>query len=469
MSQLTSEAVTLEPKGRARLWRRKSAPSNAGVPSLPALEILDALPAAVYVTDAAGRITYFNEAAAALWGRQPELHHDQWRGAWRLYRPDGTPMPYDQFPAALALKERRAIEGEDVITERADGSRVSHAVSAKPLFDASGNLSGAVTMLFETREYKTTQHVARRLASIVESSDDAIVSKDLNGIISTWNQGAERLFGYFAEEVIGQSIMILIPPDRQHEEVGILERIGRGERIEHFETMRRRKDGSLVSVSLTVSPVADETGKVIGASKIARDITEQKRREEQIDLLAREADHRTKNLLALAQATVHLTQGDTPDELKNAISGRLRALGRAHTALARSRWTGADVLDLVAEELSPYCATTDSRVQIEGPSAMLEQNAAQSMAVALHELTTNAVKYGALSVPAGQVRITWSVDPTKRLVFRWAETGGPPVGPPKRQGFGTRVVDRMIKGQLHGDVTFHWNPEGVVCEIAFDS
>src|ERR1700726_4561651 len=163
--------------------------------------------------------------------------------------------------------------------------------------------------------------------------------------------------------------------------------------------MRQRKDGSLVSISVTGSPI---TG---GASKSARDITEETPREEHITLLPREADHRTKNLLALAQGTVHLTNGETAAELKSAIEGRLRALANAHTLLAQSRWAGADLRNLAFEELSPYCAEDDdgSRARIEGPSLMLEQQPAQAIALALHELTTNAVKYGALSIPSGRI------------------------------------------------------------------
>src|SRR6185437_13752766 len=136
---------------------------------------------------------------------------------------------------------------------------------------------------------------SRWLTSIVEFSDDAIVSKDLNGIITSWNKGAERIFGYLAEEVVGKSITILLPPDRHDEEPVILGRIRRGERIDHYETVRQRKDGALIAISLTVSPVKDADGKIIGASKIARDITERKRNEEQIATLAREAEHRAKN------------------------------------------------------------------------------------------------------------------------------------------------------------------------------
>jgi PAS domain S-box-containing protein len=166
----------------------------------------------------------------------------------------------------------------------------------------------------------------RWLVSIVESSDDAIVSKNLDGIITSWNQGAERVFGYPAGEAIGQPITLVIPEDRQGEEREILTRIRRGERIDHFETVRQRKHGSLIVVSLTVSPVKDASGKIVGASKIARDITEQKRNQELVATLAREAEHRSKNLLASVLATVNLTQSSSPEDLKRTIVGRIGAL-----------------------------------------------------------------------------------------------------------------------------------------------
>jgi hypothetical protein len=170
-------------------------------------------------------------------------------------------------------------------------------------------------------------------------------------------QGGRAAVRLFFREVIGKPITIVIPQDRLDEETGILQRIRRGERIDHFETVRQRKDSSLINISPTVSPVTDESGKIIGASKIARDITEQKRREEQVALLAREAEHRTKNLLALAQATVHLTQAETPGELKAAIEGRLQALAKAHTLLAQSRWAGADLHATVMDECRRTSAT----------------------------------------------------------------------------------------------------------------
>jgi PAS domain S-box-containing protein len=437
----------------------------------PPSELLNALPAAIYLTDAAGRITYFNEAAATMWGRRPKLNSDLWCGSWRLFWPDGTPMPHDACPMAITLKERRAVRGGQAIAERPDGSRVPFMAFPTPLHDTSGAFVGAVNMLIDMSEHRHAEEVSHRLAAIVESSADAIISKDLNGVIATWNKGAERLFGYLEQEAIGKPITMLIPDQHRDEEARILERIRSGERIDHFETVRRRKDGSLVSISLTVSPITDDAGRIVGASKIARDITEQKRREEQIGLLAREADHRTKNLLALAQATVHLTNGETAAELKTAIEGRLRALANAHTLLAQSRWAGADLRNLALEELSPYCAEDDgkdgSRARIEGPSLMLEQQPAQAIALALHELTTNAVKYGALSVPSGRIALTWRQQSINRLAVRWIETGGPQVTPPARKGFGTRVMARICE-QLNGELNFDWRADGLVCDIVID-
>jgi PAS domain S-box-containing protein len=432
-------------------------------------QFLNALPAAIYMTDTEGRITYFNEAAATLWGCRPKLNVDLWCGSWRLYWPDGTPMPHDACPMAITLKERRAVRGGQAIAERPDGSRVPFMAFPTPLHDASGAFVGAVNMLIDLSEHLRAEQVSHRLAAIVESSDDAIVSKDLDGVIATWNKGAERLFGYLEQEAIGKPITMLIPEQHRDEEVQILERIRRGERIDHFETVRRRKDGTLVSISLTVSPITDGFGRIVGASKIARDITEQKRREEQINLLAREADHRTKNLLALAQATVHLTNGETATELKSAIEGRLRALANAHTLLAQSRWAGADLRNLALEELSPYCAEDDdgSRARIEGPSLMLEQQPAQAIALALHELTTNAVKYGALSIPSGRIAVSWRLQSGNRLFVRWVETGGPQVTAPTRKGFGTRVMTRICE-QLNGELKFDWRADGLICDIVID-
>jgi PAS domain S-box-containing protein len=323
---------------------------------------------------------------------------------------------------------------------------------------------------FAAAAYQTwlSMTATQRIASIVESSDDAIITKDLDGIITSWNQGAEQIFGYTAEEAIGKPVTMLIPPERRNEEPRILQRIRDGERIEHYETVRMRKDGNQIHISLTVSPLKNSAGAIIGASKIARNITERKRSEAQITVLAREAEHRVKNILATVQATVHLTQSDTPDGLKEAIEGRLQALANVHGLFVKSRWTGAELGSLVEQELSPYARDGETRLRIGGPAVLLESNAAQTMAVAVHELATNAAKYGALSAAEGHVQVEWSRESDGGLILRWTETGGPPVKPPTRQGFGTRVMRGMID-QLKGEMRFDWRVEGLACEIVLQA
>jgi PAS domain S-box-containing protein len=426
--------------------------------------ILDELPAAVYVTDALGRITYFNEAAATLWGHRPTIGTSEWCGSWKLFWPDGRALPHGECPMAIAIKEKRSVRGVEAIAERPDGTRVPFEPYPTPLFDASGALIGAVNMLVDLTDRKQAENVKQRLSSIVQFSDDAIISINLERIIESWNAGAERIFGYTASEAIGQSVEILIPPDRLKEETQILNRIRRGEHIEHYVTVRRRKDGSLIDISLTVSPVRNTLGKVIGASKIARDITERRRNEAHISILAREAEHRAKNILATVQATVHLTQAETVAEFKNAIEGRIQALANVHSLFVESHWTGAELRDLIAKEFAPYGKGDGTRLAVEGPALVLEPSTAQTIAVVFHELATNAVKYGALSVSKGRIGISWGPPEIGRLVLRWTETGGPALSPPTRKGFGTSVMTSMIH-QAKGQIRFDWHSNGLACEI----
>jgi PAS domain S-box-containing protein len=302
-----------------------------------------------------------------------------------------------------------------------------------------------------------TEELNQYLAAIVQSSEDAIISKDLNGIIKTWNKGAERLFGYTSEEVIGKPIAILVPPDRQGEEPIILERI---------RTVRQRKHGELIEISLTVSPVRDSQGTIIGASKIGRDISERKRREAQMMMMAREAEHRARNMLSIVLATVKLSRADTADDLKLAIEGRIQALANVAELFAKSRWNGADLHTLVTQELSPFCQPDRAQCRIDGPPLVLEPNAAQALALTLHELATNAAKYGALSTQDGFVQVEWSRAENNHVVVRWTETGCTDVRAPKRPGFGTELMQAMIVSQLRGTINYDWRAEGLACEIA---
>jgi PAS domain S-box-containing protein len=249
-------------------------------------EILDALPIALYITDAEGRLTYFNPAATRLSGRTPQLGVDQWCVTWKMFLADGTPLPHDQCPMAVALKGGEIAEGTECLAERPDGSRFWFTPYPAVLRDAEGRITGGINLLVDITDRKIAQRTAelasRLLSAIVDSSDDAIVSKDLNGTITSWNKSAERLFGYTAEEIVGKPVTLLIPPGRQDEEPQIIARLKAGERVDHFETLRRRKDGTLLDISLTISPVKDASGQIVGASKIARDITQRKSAEAEI-------------------------------------------------------------------------------------------------------------------------------------------------------------------------------------------
>jgi PAS domain S-box-containing protein len=305
-------------------------------------QLLNALPAAVYATDADGFVVYYNDAAAVIWGCRPELGKARWCGSWRLFWPDGRELPHEDCPMAIAVRDQEAVRGLEAVVERPDGSRISLIPHPTPIFSASGTFLGALNLMV--------------------------------------------------------------------------------------------------------------------------DISENKRHEAQLAVLAREAEHRSKNVLATVSATVQLSQADTPEALKKVISGRIQALAHAHALFVETRWQGADLESLVAEELAPFCQGGEGRTRFAGPFVMLEPNLAQCIAVSLHELATNAAKYGALSVSEGQVDLTWSRPSIDAVLIRWVESGGPHVKKPGRTGFGTRVMQTMMQ-QSNGEIVFDWRAEGLVCEL----
>ena len=266
--------------------------------------VLDCLPVAAYLCDAAGLITYFNPRAEALWGRAPRLNDptDRWCGSFKLYRPDGTPISHVQCWMARAILEDRAYASQEILIERPDGSRVHGLAHASPLHDEEGHLVGAVNVLVDITENRLGTEARAHLAAIVQDSQDAIISLALDGTITSWNGAAMRLYGYTAAEAVGQPITIIIPPDRRDEEADLLRRMARGERVESYETERLRKDRRMVAVSLTISPLRDGHGRVNGVSKIARDITAQKaeeRHRRETEEALREADRRKDEFLAI--------------------------------------------------------------------------------------------------------------------------------------------------------------------------
>jgi len=217
--------------------------------------LIELFPMAAYAVRAPdGVIVWFNTRAAELWGRAPIVGDTDERfcGAYRLYHADGTPMAHCHTPVALALETGVSVHAQEVVIEKPDGSRVTVSVHIDPIRDKEGAIVGVVNFFHDTSEQKQAERASSLLAAIVDCSDDAIVSKNLNGVITSWNKGAESLFGYTAAEAIGQNITLIVPPDRRHEEAEILNRLRQGERVDHFETIRVSKDGTALDISLTI-------------------------------------------------------------------------------------------------------------------------------------------------------------------------------------------------------------------------
>jgi PAS domain S-box-containing protein len=465
-----------------------------------------------------------------------------------------------------------------------------------PIKRRDGSVRALLVAVREVGEAGTIETLTDAwLAAIVESSDDAIVGKNLDGIVTSWNPAAARLFGYTADEMIGHHISLLAAPGREDEMPAILERIRRGAKVDRHATVRRRKDGSLVDVSLTVSPIRDESGRLIGASKIARDITQYKRAEarlraseerfrhlanavpdivwtadpdgritfasdrwfdycgikpeqnvrnwselvlhpedrerciaqwtkalregseyeievrnrrhdgeyrwfltraspirdatgritdwfgsttdihdrklaeERQQMLAAELSHRVKNLLTVIQILAERTgeRAASVDSFLEAFRGRLQALNAAQAALIASGWHGASLAGLVRAALGPHLGE-GSRIDVDVEDLTIGPAVAQTVALALHELGTNATKYGALSSPAGRVTLTARVAAGERceeLRIDWRENGGPPVQEPETFGFGTTMLSKAAAYQHQGRAELIWQESGLVCRL----
>src|SRR5689334_4425788 len=307
------------------------------------------------------------------------------------------------------------------------------------------------------------------LAAIVESTDDAIISKDLNGIITSWNHGAERMFGYAAHEIIGRPILTLIPPDRHPEEDYIMDSIRKGERIKQFDTVRRCKDGRLIHVSLTISPIRNQDNVIVGVSKIARDITELKLSQETQSLLMRELNHRSKNLLAVADAIVRQTARNTPPkDFVDRISHRLHALSVNQDLMIEHNWRGADISQIIQWQLASAIDNYTDRVELEGYPCLVTPRVAQALGLAIYELATNALKFGALSSRDGKVQVQWGMtgdNGGRQFKLTWHERGGPPAVPPKKKGFGSAIIESMIARSVLGTATVTYAPTGLIWEL----
>jgi PAS domain S-box-containing protein len=375
----------------------------------------------------------------------------------------------EDVPGNAILFKRLVETGESFDIEkryvRGDGSLVWGGNSVSAIRDESGRIVQTVAIVVDITERKRAQEIERLLALMIASSNDAMLAIDLDMVITSWNAAAERLYGYSSQEAIGRSVMMLVPDDRAEEEPEILRQIRAGQVVNRYETQRLRKDGSLVDVLLSVSPIIDPSGRVIGASKLAHDISARKEAERLQAILVGELHHRVKNILATVTAIARQTMGRDKDHREDvdAFTSRLSSLSRAQDLLLHGDWQFAELKSVVLQAISPYPAETFT---VSGPTVPLPPKAVVSLSLALHELATNAAKYGALSVAGGRVSIVWDHDlATSQLTIIWKEEGGPDVVPPTRRGFGSTLVERLLTAELKGDAQISYERHGVVCVI----
>jgi len=417
----------------------------------------------IAMTDLDGSFVSVNQRYCEIVGySEPELLRLRMQD---ITHPDDLPGNLEHFHRMVETGTSFDIEKRYI---RGDGTLVWVSNSVSIIRNDSGQIVQAVTVTIDVTERKRAQEEARQLAAIIASSDDAIISIDLGMTIRSWNRGAEKLYGYSAEEAIGHPATIILPPDIIDEENVIIDSIKGGGHVEPHETRRLHKTGKEVHVSLRVSPIYDENGHVVGASKIARDISERKEAERLQNILVGELTHRVKNILATVNAVVRQTLGPAvPDSQEAVLQARLEALAKAYDLLTISNWESASLHDIVRKAMSPY---PEDSVQIEGDPVLVNARAVLPLSLVFHELGTNAAKYGALSIDGGQVFLRWSISNSRGrdapgLSLRWEERGGPTVTVPTRQGFGSRLIKAVTTSELGGEVVVNFAPTGLICDF----
>jgi PAS domain S-box-containing protein len=303
-------------------------------------------------------------------------------------------------------------------------------------------------------------------ASTVLSSTDAIFSIDPDLIIKTWNGGAERLYGYAAAEAIGHPLKMICPDELREEQSGLYAQTMKGKPV-LLETVRRHKDGRLIPVGISGSPIFAPDGRVTGVAAVHRDMSENREFKEHLAFTMRELSHRTKNLLAVVQGLARMIarRSDNLEEFEIRFRGCIQALAHSHDLLVQHDWQGATLQELLHVQLAPFGGMDTKKITLRGPEVFLTPPAMQSLGLIMHELATNATKHGALSTPAGSVAITWVRDAADNgVTMVWREQGGPPVAEPTRKGFGQVMFER-IGASLDGSITTDFRPEGFVCTV----
>lgn len=314
------------------------------------------------------------------------------------------------------------------------------------------------------------KHTEERLAAIVESSFDAIVSRDLSGIIASWNGAAERMFGYTEHEAIGQSIFLIVPADKHEEEYEIQRRLKLGERIETFETFRCHQNGKRIPISITISPIKSQSGDLVGASSIARDISQTKESERRLQLLMREINHRVKNQYAVVLSVIKQTaaRSISVDEFEARIRERIMALSHSHDLLSHVDWAGVSLGDLVEHQVKPF--TNIRTVKASGPDISLGANAVLNLGMALHELIMNSIRFGA--TVDQDVSVTWRVvsagdGDDQMFELTWSEPSLDLNDILEQQtGFGSLALLRIVPSALSAEATWAAESSQIVWNLS---
>ena len=310
------------------------------------------------------------------------------------------------------------------------------------------------------------------LAAIVAASGDAIMSIGLDGRILTWNKGAEALFGYEEKEIVGRPKSILVPPQAEAEFQAHRDLVLAGESI-LSDSVRRHKDGKLIDVSLNSAPIRRPDGRIIAISSILHDIRHRKAEEEHRQFLMREVAHRSKNQLAIIQAIAGQTarKAGSVENFVAAFRQRLQGLAASHDLLVNQDWRNIPLRRLIERQIAALIGIAQENIDVSGPDVDLHPQAAEAIGLAVHELATNSIKYGALSAPKGRVRIVWDVQAQEGaspvLTLQWQERDGPPVEPPTSKGFGTQVIEKLTARAVHGTAEVEYRAGGLHWRLAF--
>jgi PAS domain S-box-containing protein len=439
-------------------------------------ELLGALPAAIYVTDAEGHVTYCNQSAVDLWGAEPKLGQDKWSDLGTFYHADGSPMASADCPTWIALKEGRIAREQEAIIERKDGIRIPIAPYPTPLRDETGAIVGVVNMTVDISERKRAERVlAERNLQLALAGKAALVGSyayDVGTEVMQVEAGYAALHGLpdgTRSTTRSEWKARVHRKDLARVETVRSQAFNKGRSEYGFEYRIVRATGEvrwIESRSFISYDGERRPQRVVGVSI---DITERKLAEEHLRMMVAELDHRVKNVLATVSALTSRTQGASGSvaDFVAALDGRIQSMAATHQLLSSQQWKGILLSDLARRELAPYA--THDNTEIDGPDITLKAEAAQAVSMVFHELATNAAKHGALSTPDGRVAVRWyrleNGDADARLCVEWQETGGPAVRAPGRCGYGMEVIRGLLPYELDGKVDVAFAAEGVRCRF----